>query len=125
MSSFAGLTSATYLLVSTTLLVSSSQLDLALDGATAPGWALLGQTACRLRNICGFMGTVFVCVWVLSADASDQFCFYLHSTINGKLNSKTCIDQSLFTDPYGSGVVQCSVLLMSLVRPPAGPRVIQ
>ena len=60
----------------------------------------------HLHPHCGFMGTVFVCVWVLSADASDQFCFYLHSTINGKLNS--CIDQSLFTDPCGSSAVFCA-----------------
>ena len=107
------LSSATYLLVSTTLLVSSSQLDLALDGATAPGWALLGQTECRLRNICGFMGTVFVCVWVLSADASDQFCFYLHSTINGKLNS--CMHRPKFV--HRSLWQRCSAVFCAADEP--------
>ena len=105
------------LLVSTTLLVSSSQLDLALDGATAPGWALLGQTECRLRNICGFMGTVFVCVWVLSADASDQFCFYLHSTINGKLNS--CMHRPKFV--HRSLWQRCSAVFCAADEPSEAP----
>ena len=66
---------------------------------------------------CGFMGTVFVCVWVLSADASDQFCFYLHSTINGKLNS--CMHRPKFV--HRSLWQRCSAVFCAVDEPSEAP----